>query len=99
MVTSSASRLTSLTKSESRLQVLMGYENSSFCRIHDLESQGLYSNPIQYYDFIQNRVMILFRPKFDEADHENPDFSLVLSKKHTYDIVSTLLLWHLADVC
>lgn len=31
--------------------------------------------------------MILFRPKFEDADHETPDFSLVLSKKHTYDIV------------
>jgi ubiquitin carboxyl-terminal hydrolase 7 len=52
-----------------------------------LESQGLYSNPIQYYDFIQNRVMLLFRPKFDEPDQNNPDFSLVLSKKQNYDVV------------
>jgi ubiquitin carboxyl-terminal hydrolase 7 len=57
-------------------------------RIHDLESQGLYSNPIQYYDFIQNRIMVLFQPKNEEPDQNNPDFSLVLSKKQNYDIVS-----------
>ncbi|KAH7915018.1 hypothetical protein BJ138DRAFT_1170257 [Hygrophoropsis aurantiaca] len=56
--------------------------------IHDLESQGLYSNPIQFYDFLQNRVMIIFRPKFDEPDHDHPEFSLILSKKHNYDIMS-----------
>jgi ICP0-binding domain of Ubiquitin-specific protease 7 len=55
-------------------------------RIHDLEIQGLYSNPIQFYDFLQNRVMIVFRPKFD-SDHDTPEFSLVLSKKQTYDSV------------
>ena len=48
--------------------------------------QGLYSNPIQFYDFLQNRVMIVFRPKSD-SDPEAPEFSLVLSKKQTYDTV------------
>ena len=56
--------------------------------IHDLESQGLYSNPPQFYDFLQNRVMVLFRPKFDEPDVDQPEFSLVLSKKQNYDAVS-----------
>src|ERR1700684_1921529 len=55
--------------------------------IHDLESQGLYSNPQQFYDFLQNRVMVLFRPKFDDPDVEQPEFSLVLSKKQNYDAV------------
>jgi ubiquitin carboxyl-terminal hydrolase 7 len=55
---------------------------------HDLESQGLYSNPIQFYDFLQNRVMIIFRPKFEDPDHDHPEFSLILSKKHNYDIMS-----------
>ena len=58
--------------------------------VHDLESQGLYSNPQQFYDFLQNRVMVLFRPKFDEPDAEQPEFSLVLSKKQNYDAVSHL---------
>ncbi len=56
-------------------------------RLHDYEAQGLYSNPVQYYDFLQNRVMILFRPKFEEADAEHPEFHLTLSKKQNYDIV------------
>lgn len=55
-------------------------------RIHDLESQGLYSNPVNYYDFLQNRVLILFKPKFEDPDPE-AEFSLVLSKKQNYDIV------------
>lgn len=55
---------------------------------HDLESQGLYSNPINFYDFLQNRVMISFRPKFEEVGQDNPEFNLVLSKKQNYDIMS-----------
>lgn len=31
--------------------------------------------------------MIVFKPKFEEADHENPEFSLTLSKKQNYDAV------------
>ena len=31
--------------------------------------------------------MIVFKPKFEEADHDNPEFSLTLSKKQNYDIV------------
>ncbi|TFK55144.1 cysteine proteinase [Heliocybe sulcata] len=57
--------------------------------VHDLESQGLYSNPVQYYDFLQNRVMIIFRPKFEEPDTSHPEFNLVLSKKQNYDIMAT----------
>ncbi|KZT28449.1 cysteine proteinase [Neolentinus lepideus HHB14362 ss-1] len=57
--------------------------------VHDIESQGLYSNPVQYYDFLQNRVMIIFRPKFEEPDMSHPEFNLVLSKKQNYDIMAT----------
>jgi len=53
----------------------------------DLESKGLYSDPPQFYDFLQNRVTILFRPKFHEAGADQPEFSLVLSKKQNYDTV------------
>ncbi|CAK5277441.1 unnamed protein product [Mycena citricolor] len=55
----------------------------------EVESQGLYSNPIQFYDFLQNRVMVVFRPKFEEVDHDHPEFSLVLSKKQNYETMST----------
>ena len=34
--------------------------------VRQLETQGLYSNPLQFYDFLQNRVDILFKPKFYE---------------------------------
>jgi ubiquitin carboxyl-terminal hydrolase 7 len=57
--------------------------------IHDMDGQGLYSNPIQFYDFLQNRVMIIFRPKFEEPDHDHPEFNLVLSKKQNYDTMSS----------
>jgi ubiquitin carboxyl-terminal hydrolase 7 len=42
---------------------------------------------VQYYDFLQNRVMVIFRPRYDELDQEHPEFKLVLSKKQNYDIV------------
>jgi ubiquitin carboxyl-terminal hydrolase 7 len=54
-----------------------------------VESQGLFANPINFYDFLQNRVLIVFRPKFEEPDDNLfPEFELVLSKKMNYDIVS-----------
>ncbi|KAK7466969.1 ubiquitin-specific protease ubp15 [Stygiomarasmius scandens] len=56
--------------------------------IHDLDSQGLHSNPIHHYDFLQNRVMIIFRPKFEDPDHDHPEFNLVLSKKQNYDTMA-----------
>ncbi|TFK76518.1 cysteine proteinase [Pluteus cervinus] len=55
---------------------------------HDLESQGLYSNPASFYDFLQNRVLIIFRPKNEEPDAEHPEFKLVFSKKQNYDTMS-----------
>ena len=52
--------------------------------VHDLEFQGLCSNPTQFYDFLHNRVMVLFKPKFNEPGSDQPEFSLVLSKKQNY---------------
>ena len=63
--------------------------------IHDIESQGLYSNPVQYYDFLLNRVMILFRPKFDDPDGE---FCLTLSKKQNYDTARGYFILLLAHI-
>ena len=46
---------------------------------------------MNFYDFLQNRVLIVFRPKFEEPnDDMYPEFELVLSKKMNYDIVSWL---------
>ncbi|KAJ2913743.1 hypothetical protein MD484_g6676, partial [Candolleomyces efflorescens] len=53
--------------------------------VHDLDMQGLYSNPVQFYDFLQNRVMIVFRPKHEEPSQEQPEFHLILNKKQNYD--------------
>ena len=66
-------------------------------RIHDLEAQGLYTNPVQYYDVLQNRVMIIFRPKFENPDPD-AEFTLILSKKQNYETVrdySILILAHI----
>ena len=59
-------------------------------RISDLESQGLYSNPVQFYDFLQNRVMIVFKPRYDDQGDE--EFHLVFSKKQNYDTVRWLAM-------
>jgi len=85
---SSASRLIFPTKSKSK-QLYTLCSTDIFLRVHDFESQGLYSNPVHFYDFLQNRVMIIFRPKNEEIDADHPEFSLTLSKKQNYDIVST----------
>ena len=57
-----------------------------FRRNHALESHGLYSNPVQYYDFLLNRVLIFFRPKFEDSNSDG-EFPLILSKKQNYDTV------------
>jgi ICP0-binding domain of Ubiquitin-specific protease 7 len=74
------------TKSKSKPLSRLYLTNVMF-RIHDFESQGLYSNPVHFYDFLQNRVMIIFRPKNEEIDVDHPEFSLTLSKKQNYDAV------------
>lgn len=56
--------------------------------IYDLEAQGLYATPPQYYDFLQNRVLLYFKPKHEDPNEENPEFDLILSKKMNYDTVS-----------
>ncbi len=37
---------------------------------HDYESQSLYSNPIQFYDFLQNQIKVLFKPRFEDVDYK-----------------------------
>ncbi|KAB5596509.1 Ubiquitin carboxyl-terminal hydrolase [Ceratobasidium theobromae] len=59
----------------------------------DLETQGLLSTPIQFYDLLQNRVLIKFKPRFEEAGHE--EFDLVLSKKMNYDTLAAKVGEHL----
>jgi ubiquitin carboxyl-terminal hydrolase 7 len=44
------------------------------------------SSPIAFYDFLQNRVLLLFKPKFEDQGGE--EFELVMSKKANYELVS-----------
>ncbi|KAI6101473.1 hypothetical protein EDD16DRAFT_1649956 [Pisolithus croceorrhizus] len=48
--------------------------------LHDLEVQGLYSNPIHSYGFLQNCVMNFFRSKLEKADNDR----LLAVRKKTY---------------
>jgi len=65
-------------------------------RIHDLDSQNLYSNPVQFYDYLQNRVMIFFRPRAEEVSAEYPEFHLSFNKKQNYDHVCQIVFQPIA---
>jgi ubiquitin carboxyl-terminal hydrolase 7 len=54
---------------------------------HDYEAQSLYSNPIQFYDFLQNQIKVLFKPRFDDVEYKG-EFEITLSKKMTYDMMA-----------
>ncbi|GAA5865830.1 hypothetical protein JCM8547_005726 [Rhodosporidiobolus lusitaniae] len=51
----------------------------------EVDKQQIFSNPIQFYDFFLNRVVVTFRPRFDDPDREYEEFSITLSKKNSYD--------------
>ena len=53
----------------------------------ELESRGSYSNPPQFYKYMQNLVMVLFKPKFGEPSAKQPGFCLLLNKEENYDTV------------
>lgn len=57
-------------------------------RVDDLEAQNLYSSVPQFYDFLQNRVLVQFKPRHEDQSGKAPDFDLMLSKKMTYEVVS-----------
>ncbi|PWN37589.1 putative ubiquitin-specific processing protease 21 [Meira miltonrushii] len=54
---------------------------------HDYEAQSLYSNPIQFYDFLQNQIKVLFKPRYDDVDYKG-EYEITLSKKMTYDMMA-----------
>ncbi|KAF7369965.1 Kinase-like protein [Mycena sanguinolenta] len=56
-----------------------------------LESKGLRSNAISHYDFLRNRVMILFQPSLYESNEDTPQFTLVLSKKDSCATMSKMV--------
>lgn len=53
----------------------------------DYEMQSLYSNPVQFYDFLQNQVRLLLKPRFEDAPYKT-EFEITLSKKMTYDMLA-----------
>jgi ubiquitin carboxyl-terminal hydrolase 7 len=55
-------------------------------RSQDLDRQSMFTTPIQFYDFFLNRVVVNFRPKFDDPDPK-PEFDIYLSKKNSYEQV------------
>ncbi|KAI5451946.1 ubiquitin-specific protease ubp15 [Naganishia albida] len=57
--------------------------------VSDCEQQQLYASVPQFYDFLQNRVLVSFRPKYEEPSASNPEFDLMLSKKMTYELMAT----------
>lgn len=61
--------------------------------ISDYEHQNMMSTPIQFYDLLQNRVLIKFKPRFEDAGLE--EFDLVLSKKMNYDTLAARVGEHL----
>ena len=91
MIESMKPRLT-LAKSEIQTGDIICFQvEISDQEARDLESQRLYSNPNQFYEFLQNRVMVLFRPKFDQPSADQPEFTLGLNKKQNYDAVGNRL--------
>lgn len=60
----------------------------------DLEQQHRYTNPIQFYDFFTNRVIVAFKPRYEEMEIKT-EFDLTLSKKMTYDQVAHTVGEHL----
>lgn len=62
----------------------------------DLDAQSLYASVPQIYDFLQNRVLVQFKPRMDDGTNKTPpEFDLVLSKKMTYDIMAHRVGEHL----
>ncbi|CAD6985631.1 unnamed protein product [Tilletia controversa] len=54
---------------------------------HDYELQSLYSNPIMFYDFLQNQIKVLFKPRHEDVEPRT-EFEVLLSKKMTYDMMA-----------
>ncbi|KAI7954884.1 hypothetical protein MJO28_005284 [Puccinia striiformis f. sp. tritici] len=50
----------------------------------ELEEQRLYLDPVTFYDFFTNRVLVQFKPRCDDMS-TSLEFDLLFSKKFTYD--------------
>lgn len=65
-------------------------------RIRDLErsKRSAYVDPPQFYDFFMNRVVVQFKPRFNDMERAE-DFELTLSKKMSYEQVAQQVGEHL----
>ena len=69
-----------------RLNLKVLFELTLGHSARDLEKQHQYTNPIQFYDFFMNRIVVAFKPRFEDQEYKS-EFELTLSKKMTYDQV------------
>jgi ubiquitin carboxyl-terminal hydrolase 7 len=53
-------------------------------RLAELKKQRLYLDPVAFYDFFTNRVLVQFKPLHDDMA-TTVEFDLLLSNKLTYD--------------
>ncbi|EHS64232.1 uncharacterized protein PGTG_22127 [Puccinia graminis f. sp. tritici CRL 75-36-700-3] len=58
--------------------------------IAELKRKKLYVDVVEFYNFLENRVLVHFKPRH-EAMSATIEFSLVLSKKDTYEQMSKLV--------
>jgi len=56
---------------------------------HNLEMRGKCSDPIQFFKFLRDQVLIKFQPKSGKADDMNPAFDLSFNKNLHYDDMAT----------
>lgn len=56
----------------------------------DLDRTTKHLTPVQMYDFFVNRVVVTFKPRYEDNQIKHPDFELTLNKKMNYEAVSTV---------
>ncbi|CCV00636.1 unnamed protein product [Malassezia sympodialis ATCC 42132] len=54
----------------------------------DYEVQQLCSNPVQFYDMLQNQVHVLLKPR-QPSETCSQEFEMTLNRKMTYDMLAT----------
>jgi len=75
--------------------ILCFQADQSEAEIRDLErKRAAYVDPPQFYDFFMNRVVVQFKPRFDDMERAE-DFELTLSKKMSYEQVAQQVGEHL----
>lgn len=69
-------------------------------RLADLQQQKLLTTPIQVYDHFLNRVIVTFKPRYDDSPTiPRHEFDLILSKKDNYDHVRLISIHYSPRLC